>query len=102
MLDHIRDRAANVTAQNVFLARKKDMATAKEKLVADRNEDLTYFTKKLEAARKETSDRFKELKAMRDELYRIRLQTRDATQLNQDYERQLNSLEELVGGGPAR
>ncbi len=102
LLDHIRDRAANVTAQNVFLARKKDMATAKEKLVADRNEDLTYFTKKLEAARKETSDRFKELKAMRDELYRIRLQTRDATQLNQDYERQLNSLEELVGGGPAR
>lgn len=96
LLNHIRDRAGHVDVQDALRLRKKDMADEKEKIIVRRKVDIDYFNKELAEARKETADRLKELREMSKELYNIRIETRQDTEKNQAYEKDLGRLEDRI------
>jgi len=95
-IERIKERAEYLEKQNLLLAQRKESADEKEKIVAWRKDDVNYFTEELKVTRKDASARMKELQEMTRELYKIRIQTRDTTKRNQEYEKQINSLEERV------
>jgi len=96
LLEQIKDRASRVAVQSAVVQRYQDMVTEKDKIVVRRKVDVDYYVKELDKVRKETAARLAELSQMEAELFKIRVQVRDATRLNQEYQRQLNALEDRV------
>jgi len=93
---HVRERSIHVELQEETLKRIKAQADERGKLVDRRKEDVRIYQEQMDAARQETGERLKELKAMTRELFDIRLQVRDATLQNQQYEQDIRKMERRV------
>lgn len=96
LLDQVKDRASKVASLSEEVQRSKDMAEEKDKIIARRKVDIDTYEKELDKIRKEAAVQKEALHKMSEELYKITVQVRDATRINQDYERQINALEDRV------
>jgi hypothetical protein len=90
----LQQAAAKETALGEALARVKDLLAQQQALVNRRKGDVAKFEADLAELRKETADRLAVVKAMADELYKVRIATRNATEANQKSEGQIRTLEE--------
>jgi hypothetical protein len=90
----LQQAAAKEVALSEALARVKDLLAQQQALVNRRKGDVTKFEADLAGLRKETADRLAVVKAMTDELYKVRIETRNATEANQKSEGQIRTLEE--------
>ncbi len=78
------------------LKRQEDKANDLEMVVKRRQRDVDEYVKELDEARKKTADRLAEIRRMSEGLFKVRIQVRDATRLNREYERRITALEDRV------
>lgn len=71
-------------------------ADERAQVVARRQTDVKLYQEVLDESRKETAERLRELRDMSEKLLEIRIQIRDATELNAKYEQQLRKMEPKV------
>jgi hypothetical protein len=94
LVNELQQGAAKVAELSEALARQKDLVAKQQALVARRKEDVKLFEGELNKLSKETAERLTEVRTMSDELYKIRVATRNAAEANQKYEKKIHSLEE--------
>jgi hypothetical protein len=90
----IQEKAVEVEQHAFQLARQQRELTAHEEDLKKRRLDIQFYKDQLEAVRKDTADRLKELRGMSDALYQLRVKLRDDTVENQKLEKQIRTLEE--------
>jgi hypothetical protein len=76
------------------LDRQKDLLAKREALVNRRKQDITVFDAELAKLSKEAADRLAEVQSMSEELYKVRIATRNASEENQKYEQKIRTLEQ--------
>jgi len=94
LVNQLQQSAAKVAELSEALARQKDLVAKQQALVARRKEDVKLFEGELAKLSKEVAERLTEVRTMSDELYKIRVATRNAAEANQSYEKKIHSLEE--------
>jgi hypothetical protein len=94
LYNQLQQAAAKESQLGEVLSRQKDLLAKRQALVNDRKRDVKLFEAELAKLGKETGERLAEVRSMDDELYRIRVDTRNATEDNQKYEQKIRSLEE--------
>jgi hypothetical protein len=93
LLQRVQGRALQVQRDKAELARMQALAKTQEELRRNQQRVVDELDKELKASRAETAERVKELRAMSQALYEIRLQLRDARDQNLEYERKIRELE---------
>lgn len=93
LVNQLQLAAAKEVALSEALAREKDLLARQQALVNRRKTDIDKYQAELTRRRKETADRLAAVKEMTDELYKVRIATRNASEANQKYETQIRSLE---------
>jgi hypothetical protein len=96
LLEQIKDQANEVERLAALVQRTKAMADDKENIVAQRRVDIDYYMTELDKVRKDSAAQKDVLRKMSDELFKITVQVRDAARINEQYEKQLNTLEDRV------
>ncbi len=96
LVEQLKDRAGRIGYLDALLKRNIDAVEAAKDVVKRRQVDVDYYVAELDKVRKETADRLADLTRLETQLFKIRLEVRDATRLNQEYQRQLNQMEERV------
>jgi hypothetical protein len=76
------------------LDRQKDLVAKREVLINQRKQDIAVFDAELAKLGKETADRLAEVRSMSEELYKVRIATRNASEDNQKYEQKIRTLEQ--------
>jgi hypothetical protein len=95
VVEMIQEKATLVERHGLTLARKqKELATHEEDL-KKRRLDVAYYQEQLTEARKETAAHLKELRAMSDALFQERVKLRDATERNQQLEKDIRKMEDV-------
>jgi hypothetical protein len=94
LVTQLQQAASKVAELSEALARQKDLVAKHQALVARRKEDVKLFEGELAKLGKEVADRLTEVRGMTDELYKIRVATRNATEANQKFEQKIQTLEE--------
>jgi hypothetical protein len=94
LVNQLQQGATKAGELTEALARQKDLVAKHQALVARRKEDVKLFEGELVKLGKETAERLAEVRTMSDELYKIRVATRNAGEANQAYEKKIHSLEE--------
>ncbi len=96
LLEQIKDRAGQVALISALIQKTKDLADDKEKIVARRKVDVDTYHTELDKVRKDANAHLETLRQMSAELFKVQVQKRDATRMNQEYERQINAIEDRV------
>jgi hypothetical protein len=92
-VDLVLEKSSVLEAHNLEYARKqKELADHEETLKA-RREDVKFYEDQLKTARQQTATHLKELRQMSDQLFQERVKLRDATQRNQELEKDIRALE---------
>jgi hypothetical protein len=94
LIDQLQQRAREVEDARGVLERVRADAAAQEALVKGRERDLTQARQQLADLRQQTADRLKELRAMSDALYEIRLEVRRTSDENRRREQDIRKLEQ--------
>jgi hypothetical protein len=89
----VEEKSALLDTHNLLLDRKKKELATHEENLKKRQLDVEFYEKQLAAARKETAGHLKELRQMSDQLLQERVKLRDATQKNQQLEKDIRALE---------
>jgi hypothetical protein len=92
-LDYLQSRATQVAEQEKLLARKKDQAGKQKDLVDARKKDVADYEEKLAAAQKVTAAELDKVRKMSKGLFEVRRDTRNANQVNLEYEGQIRRME---------
>jgi len=93
LLAQLQDRGANLEALTSQLDRQRKQLADQQELVKRRQQDIKRYQSDLADSRQATAERVKEVRAMSQTLYEIRLQVRDALAQNQQYVQQIRKLE---------
>ncbi len=93
LLAQIRDRAAQVEALNALLLRKQRQQVAHEEELKKRKRDVKQLVMELETSQKATEERLKVLRQMSASLFQERIKLRNATEKNQELEKEVRQLE---------
>jgi hypothetical protein len=100
LLAVLQERAAQVEAEMALLDRQKKQLADQEQLVKKRQRDVKQAEDDLAESRRQTGERLKELRAMSQNLYELRLKLRNAIDKNfadveeiRKLERQIEELE---------
>ncbi|HEY7426176.1 MAG TPA: hypothetical protein VH682_18240 [Gemmataceae bacterium] len=92
-VDLVLEKSSLVEAHNLMYARKqKELADHVETLKA-RREDVKFYEDQLKTIRQQTKAHLGELRRMSDQLFQERVKLRDATQRNQELEKDIRALE---------
>jgi hypothetical protein len=94
LLADVRLRAHQVADHAADLRRKNEQLNAQDVLVKQRQSEVDSYKAELDASRKQTAARLKELRTMSQALFEERIKLRDATRENQKLEKDLHKLEE--------
>lgn len=94
LVNQLQLRAAQVAALGDTLARQQALLAEQQALVKRREQDIKLFQGELDKLSKETADRLAELRTMSDELYKVRVATRNAAEGNQKFEEKIRTLEQ--------
>jgi hypothetical protein len=94
LVNQMRLAASKEAELSDALARQKDLLAKQQALLARRKEDVKLFEAELAKLNKETADRLGEVRKMDDELFKVRVATRNASEANRKSEQKIRSLEE--------
>lgn len=93
VIDMIQDKAQQVERHGLALARKQKELETHAADLNRRRLDVKYYEEQLAEARKDTASHLKELRSMSDALFSERVKLRDATEKNQQLEKDIRKLE---------
>lgn len=93
VVEMIQDKARQVEHHGLALARKQKELETHAADLNRRRLDVEYYNKQLDEARRSTAGHLKELRAMSDALFQERVKLRDATEKNQQLEKDIRKLE---------
>jgi hypothetical protein len=94
LVNLLQQLAVKESRLSEVLSRQKDLLAKRQELVNSRKQNIVQFEGDLAKLNKEVAERLSEVRSMNDELYKVRVATRNANEANQQYERQIRSLEE--------
>jgi hypothetical protein len=93
LVTQLQQAAAREVGLNEVLGREKELLARQQALINRRKNDIVVFEADLARLRKETADRLAGVHDMTDELYKVRIATRNASEANQKYEKEIRNLE---------
>lgn len=93
VVDMVQDKARLVERHGLALARKQKELETHAADLSRRRLDVEYYNKQLEQARRDTAGHLKELRAMNDALFNERVKLREATEKNQQLEKDIRKME---------
>lgn len=94
VLSQLQDISVKVDRARLDVTRAQDQANAQTALVNKRKKDVEDAEQQMAAARKVTATRFKDVVEMRNALFNIRIEVREATVANQTRARKIAELEQ--------
>ncbi|MGH9676702.1 MAG: hypothetical protein ACRD36_06335, partial [Candidatus Acidiferrum sp.] len=94
MVNQLRQQAGQLVSLSDQLTRKETLLVDQQALIKRRELDVMRYQEDLRAMSKETASRLAGLRGMSDELYNVRVKTRDASERNQKTEGKIRMLEE--------
>jgi hypothetical protein len=83
----VQDQASRYAALNALLEHKRAQAAQQKALVDQREKEIKMLQEEIASARQGTAAKREELKKMSQALFELRLQLRDATTKNQEFEK---------------
>jgi len=92
-VDLVLEKSSVLEAHNLEYARKKKELDEHAEAFEKRKLDVEFYEKQLKTARQQTATHLKELRQMSDQLFQARVKLRDATQRNQELEKDIRALE---------
>jgi len=95
-VNFLQERAAQVEELGKQVQRAKSTADNLETVVNRRQADIEHWKKELETVRNDSNQKSDSLDAIRQELFKVRLDLRNSIDQNQQYERELNRMEDRV------
>jgi hypothetical protein len=93
VIDMIQEKARLVERHGLALVRKQKELETHAADLNRRRLDVDYYNKQLDEARRSTAGHLKELRTMSDALFNERVKLRDATEKNQQLEKDIRKLE---------
>ncbi len=93
LVNQLQQSALKVAELGDALARQKVVLAAHKSLVARRQEDIKLFSAELNKLNQETDSLLNEVRGMNEQLYKVRVATRNARESNQKFEEKIRSLE---------
>jgi hypothetical protein len=93
LVNQLQQSALKVAELGDALARQKVVLAAHKSLVARRQEDIKLFSAELAKLNQETDSLLNEVRGMNEQLYKVRVATRNARESNQKFEEKIRSLE---------
>jgi hypothetical protein len=93
VVDLVLEKSSQLETHNQELDRKQKEYVAHEQSLKKRKLDVEFYDNKLKTARQQTEKHLKELHQMSDQLFQERVKLRDATQRNQEMEKDIRTLE---------
>ncbi len=94
LTNQLQQEATAVVGLREALARTMVLLADQQKLIGRRQQDIKLFNAELEKLNAEAKARLDEVRGMNDELYKVRVATRNASEANQQSERKIRTLEE--------
>jgi hypothetical protein len=92
-VDQAIEKSALLETHNLLYARKKKEYALHEENLKKREIDVKTYLDQLEVARKQTAGHLQELRQMSNQLLQERVKLRDATLMNQQFEKDIRALE---------
>jgi hypothetical protein len=96
LLDKVIEASARVARERAELQRQEQRVKDVNGLIKRRQDDVKYYQDELAKTQKSTAAELKKLKDMTEQLFKLRLEARDALARNAELEKKIHELERKV------